>query len=211
MSNRQYDGVAVRTAREARQYDDLNQYYCPWVIPPDKKCANYSCLRRRKGSRKNVLGPEEEQYECYDPASGFSSQPRVWNPVYDAGTAPPSQPPASTCDAYDLSAKKCEDGRCHWSIPALILVGALVAYLAYRYIAQSRYHREHTRNAPSSRIFSGGGGAAAVAPSASVGVACRAPKAAVAPAYGGSQRAVAGGGCAWNGPRKYAARDVFAY
>ena len=109
-----------------RQYDYLNQYYCPTVTNNGK---SYQTCLRRKQMPTGWVGPAAEQYECYDEQTNAVSTPTVWNPVYSNGTLPPTQPQAPRCQPKN---------NCKWIWYGVVfLLGLLVVALLLMWLQSS--------------------------------------------------------------------------
>lgn len=105
-----------------RQYDHLNQYYCPAVVKDG--CAQRLCIRR-KDQPAGFVGPASAFVECYDPDSDATSAPVTWNPVYDAATPPPGAAPAVDCSQVKRSVTATHCGWI-WGLIILSILGILV-------------------------------------------------------------------------------------
>lgn len=101
----------------ARQFDHLNQYYCPKVQEP-QGCVRYFCLKK-KPAPPGWVGPES--VECYDPQSGATAVPLVWNPVYNKGTNPPFDRQAHQCTNTNQSSCTWV-----WILVTILLIGSII-------------------------------------------------------------------------------------
>jgi hypothetical protein len=119
----------------ARAYDYLNQYYCPIVTGRGGTCVRPMCLQRRThvlpADRSDdaryasaLAGSGAALYRCYDPATGATALPIVWNPVYDRNTLPPGQPPAAPCPVRQDTCPWV------WVLAAVLLAVALIILIA---------------------------------------------------------------------------------
>jgi hypothetical protein len=119
----------------ARAYDYLNQYYCPIVTGRGGTCVRPMCLQRRthvlpadksEDARyaSALAGSGAALYRCYDPATGATALPIVWNPVYDRNTLPPGQPPAALCPVRQDACPWV------WVLAAVLLAVALIIIFA---------------------------------------------------------------------------------
>jgi hypothetical protein len=126
-----------------REFDYLNQYYCPYISKGN--CVNYMCLRRRK-TEDTYPGEESSYWECYDPETGTTMAPVVWNPVYNRGTAPPHEIPARLCDK--------DDNQCTWIWAFVIVLAGVLAVGTLYWLFRNR---QTVLQQPLGTLFSGKG------------------------------------------------------
>jgi len=158
-----------------RQYDHLNQYYCPAVVKDG--CAQKLCLRR-KDQPAGFVGPASSFVECYDADSGSTSAPVTWNPVYDAASPPPPGAPAADCSQVVQNSAQAHCGWI-WGLIVLCILGILV-FAGLAWAGKHHHHHrddahDHAADVPQ-RWFGGFGpgaaGAGAVAASGKRGGGC---------------------------------------
>jgi hypothetical protein len=106
----------------SRQYDHLNQYYCPSLVKDG--CVQRMCLRRKE-QPQGFVGPAVAYLECHDPETDATAAPTVWNPVYDQAKPAPADPPARVCTEADRAAARAHCGWI-WGLIVLGLLGTLV-------------------------------------------------------------------------------------
>jgi hypothetical protein len=129
----------------ARQYDQYNMYFCPTQDQGD--CERHMCLREKK-QPPGFVGPSASHYECYDPDTGSTAPPFVWNPVYNAiQPIPAGMVPASECpepSKHDMSkAYKV------WLWIIVIIVIVFIIWMAGAYWAHHHHQPSHTMRSDS--------------------------------------------------------------
>lgn len=114
-----------------REYDYLNQYYCP---------TPSACVRTKTNMPSGFVGPASSFQECYDPSTGNTSEVRTWNPVYDYGSQPPSGNRAEQCASVTpvvvVPVGKGGQSDCSWVwwfVFLMILAGVLLLVLLASY------------------------------------------------------------------------------